>query len=225
MNVPQQASSTAFRQAFLSSAMVVVSASLLLVGCVAGPGATSSGVDSTSAVPLGYEWTEIPFTGPLVPGTSHKAFSARGAVWLYDQTKAMNLYGTTDGTTDGKTWRTVDAAAAGFPAKDVEFRFDCESVNFGNVTSSTFWNQTQLFDSGWGFAAVNVDETGFAAYAGRSAEGGGWDSGQWHTVDGVPWTEVENSNPQPMLLSGATRHDGGLVRLLSDKFLMSGPPA
>lgn len=110
--------------------VAIAATMLLLAGCSATPGA--SGPDSKPASPLGYEWTEVPYTAPLKPGTEYRAFSAGGTFWVYDRDAPTLL----NGTTDGATWRTIDVTEFGVPA-DVGTGTSCGQIVVGDSVSAT----------------------------------------------------------------------------------------
>ena len=82
------------------------------------------------------------------------------------------------------------------------------------------WDHTEPFEADWILTTVSVDKEGFTAYAFR-IESDAFVSAVRHSADGASWTEVDDANPYPHRLESAIAHDGGLVLLLKDKFLVS----
>ncbi|MCC6269714.1 MAG: hypothetical protein IT190_00380 [Microbacteriaceae bacterium] len=143
LSIQKRASHSRGSLTFRSSVAVVALAGLL-VGCVpTGNGSADSAEPVEPAVPLGYEWTEVPFTTPLIPGTEYQGFSAGGAFWTYARETPTILYG----TTDGKTWRTIDVTEYGALADTGKMSPDCGFVIAGDRASSTF---TMVYHSYYG---------------------------------------------------------------------------
>ncbi len=74
--------------------------------------ASAPSVTPEPAIPVGLEWTDIPFATGADPEAKYLDFTGAGAFWLvrYDLETTLHT------THDGATWQTLDLTTSGLPA-------------------------------------------------------------------------------------------------------------